>query len=176
MSGHNKWSQIKNKKAITDGKRSKIFTKYARLLSVESKKCNGDVTSATLRSVIEKAKKENMPSENIDRAVKKGKGGESGEMETIIYEGYGPGGCGIIVEALTDNRNKAAAEIKHIFSKNGQTLGIPGSASWNFDKTSEGYVAKMTTPLEDTDLEKLEKIVEELEDNDEVQNVYTSAE
>jgi len=176
MSGHNKWSQIKNKKAITDGKKSKVFSKYARLITLESKKCNGDVNSATLRSVIEKAKKENMPSDNIERAVKKGKGGEGGEMETIIYEGYGPGGCGIIIEALTDNRNKAAAEIKHIFTKNGLILGTPGSAGWNFDKTAEGYIPKMTTSLDDEDLEKLEKIVDELEDNDEVQNVYTSAE
>ncbi len=176
MSGHNKWSQIKNKKAITDGKRSKVFTKYARLLSVESKKCNGDTNSATLRAVIEKARKENMPSDNIERAIKKGKGGEGGEMETIIYEGYGPGGCGIMIEALTDNRNKAAAEIKHIFTKNGLILGTPGSAGWNFDKTSEGYIPKMTTALDDEDLEKLERIIDELEDNDEVQNVYTSAE
>jgi YebC/PmpR family DNA-binding regulatory protein len=176
MSGHNKWSQIKNKKAVTDGKRSKIFSKYARLISLESKKCNGDTNSATLRSVIEKAKKENMPSDNIERAVKKGKGGEGGEMETIIYEGYGPGGCGIMIEALTDNRNKAAAEIKHAFTKRGLALGTPGSAGWNFDKTSEGYIPKMTTELSDEDLEKLENMVEELEDNDEVQNVYTSAE
>jgi len=176
MSGHNKWSQIKNKKAITDGKRSKVFSKYARLITLESKKCNGDITSATLRSVIEKARKENMPSDNIERAVKKGKGGEGGEMETITYEGYGPGGCGVIIVALTDNRNKAAAEIKHIFTKNGLALGTPGSASWNFNKTTEGYVPKMTASLSDEDLEKLEKIVDELEDNDEVQEVYTSAE
>jgi YebC/PmpR family DNA-binding regulatory protein len=176
MSGHNKWSQIKNKKAVTDGKRSKIFSKYARLISLESKKCNGDTSSATLRSVIEKAKKENMPSDNIERAVKKGKGGESGEMETIIYEGYGPAGCGIIIEALTDNRNKAVAEIKHIFTKNGFVLGGPGAASWNFDKTADGYVPKMTTALSDEELQKLEDIVDDLEDNDEVQKVYTSAE
>ena len=176
MSGHNKWSQIKNKKAATDAKKSKIFSKYARLITLESKKCNGDVNSATLRSVIEKAKKENMPSDHIERAVKKGKGGEGGEMETIIYEGYGPGGCGIIIEALTDNRNKAAAEIKHAFTKRGLVLGTPGSAGWNFDKTTEGYIPKMTTPLEDDDLQKLENLVDELEDNDEVQNVYTSAE
>ncbi len=176
MSGHNKWSQIKNKKGATDAKRSKIFSKYARLITLESKKCNGDVNLPTLRSVIEKARKENMPSDNIERAVKKGKGGEGGEMETIVYEGYGPGGCGLIIVALTDNRNKAAAEIKHIFTKNGLVLGTPGSASWNFEKTAEGYIPKMTTPLDDEDLEKLEKIVDELEDNDEVQEVFTSAE
>jgi YebC/PmpR family DNA-binding regulatory protein len=176
MSGHNKWSQIKNKKAATDAKKSKIFSKYARLISLESKRVGGDLNSPTLRSVIEKAKKENMPADNIDRAVKKGKGGEGGEMESIVYEGYGPGGCGMIIEALTDNRNKAAAEIKHAFSKRGLALGTPGSASWNFEKTNEGYAPKMTTPLSDEDLKKLENLVDELEDNDEVQKVFTSAE
>jgi len=176
MSGHNKWSQIKNKKAATDSKKSKIFSKYARLIAVESKLANGDMNSPTLRAAIEKAKKENMPNDNIDRAVKKGTGNEQGTMETIMYEGYGPGGCGMIVIALTDNRNKAAQEVKHILSKNGAAIATPGAASWNFEKTSEGYIPKTTTDLSDEDLEKLEHIVDELEDNDEVQAVYTSAE
>jgi YebC/PmpR family DNA-binding regulatory protein len=176
MSGHNKWSQIKHKKGATDAKRSKVFSKYARLISMESKKCHGDITSPTLRSAIEKARKENMPSDNIERAVKKGLGGESGQMDPVLYEAYGPGGCGIIIEGLTDNRNKAAAEVKHILSKNGFTLATPGSASWNFEKTTNGWIPSMTTDLSDEDLEKLEKLVDELEDNDEVQNVYTSAE
>jgi YebC/PmpR family DNA-binding regulatory protein len=176
MSGHNKWSQIKNKKAATDAKKSKIFSKYARLITLESKKAGGDVNFPSLRSVIEKAKKENMPNDNIDRAVKKGIGGEAGEMERVVYEAYGPNGCGIIIEALTDNRNKAVAEIKHILSKNDASIAATGAASWNFEKTSEGYVPKTTVSLTDPELEKLAKLVEELEDNDEVQNVYTSAE
>lgn len=117
-----------------------------------------------------------MPSENIERAIKKGLGGESGAMEPVLYEAYGPGGCGIIIEGLTDNRNKAAAEVKHILSKNGFALAAPGSASWNFEKTADGWIPKMTTDLSDEDLEKLGKLVDELEDNDEVQAVYTSAE
>jgi len=176
MSGHNKWSQIKNKKAATDAKRSKIFTKYARLIATESRLNKGDVNAPTLRAAIEKAKKENMPNDNIDRAVKKGIGGEAGVMETIMYEAYGPAGCGIIIVSLTDNRNKAVQEIKHILSKNGATFATTGAASWNFEKTAEGYVPKTTTTLSDEDIEKLERVVDELEDNDEVQDVYTSAE
>ncbi len=176
MSGHNKWSQIKKKKAITDGKRSKVFSKFARVITMESKKCGGNITSPSLRSVTDNARKANMPSENIDRAIKKGLGNEIGQMEAVLYEAYGPGGCGIIIEGLTDNKNKAAAEVKHILSKNGFALAVQGSASWNFEKTSDGWIPKTTTELSDEDLEKLEKIVDELEDNDEVQNVYTSAE
>lgn len=176
MSGHNKWSQIKHKKGATDAKKSKVFSKYARLISMESKKCHGDTTSPTLRSAIEKARKENMPSDNIERAIKKGLGGEGGTMESVLYETYGPGGCGIIIEGLTDNRNKAAAEVKHILSKNGFALATPGSASWNFNKTADGWVPETTTDISDEDLEKLKKLVDDLEDNDEVQAVYTSAE
>jgi len=176
MSGHNKWSQIKNKKGVTDAKRSKIFSKYSRLISTESRMANGDMNSPTLRAIIEKAKKEDMPKDNIERAVKKGQGGEGGQMDKIIYEAYGPGGCGMMIEALTDNKNKAVQEIKHILSKNGATFAAAGAASWNFEKTSEGYIPKTTTSLSDEELASLEEIVDQLEDNDEVQNVYTSAE
>lgn len=176
MSGHSKWSQIKRKKAGTDAAKSKTFGKIGRYITVESKKCRGDVNAPSLRAAIEKGKSMNMPNDTIERAVKKGLGGEAGSMENILYEAYGPGGCGIIIEALTDNRNKAAAEVKHILSKNGSTLAAQGAASWNFEKGAEGWVPKTTVPLGDADAEQLAKIVEELEENDEVQNVYTSAE
>src|SRR3989344_606369 len=119
MSGHNKWSKIKNKKAVTDAYKAKVFSKLVRFITVESKKAKGDVNSPRLRTAIEKAKVENVPSDNIERAVKKGAGADAGEMEQITYEAYGPGGCALIIEALTDNRNKAAQEIKHILTKNG---------------------------------------------------------
>src|SRR3990167_269238 len=125
MSGHNKWSKIKNKKAVTDAHKAKIFTKLLRFITVESKKSKGDVNSPGLRTAIDKAKAENVPSDNIERAIKKGTGGEAGEMEQITYEAYGPGGCAIIIETLTDNRNKAAQEIKHILTKNGYELAVP---------------------------------------------------
>ncbi|PIQ35624.1 MAG: hypothetical protein COW60_02980 [Candidatus Yonathbacteria bacterium CG17_big_fil_post_rev_8_21_14_2_50_43_9] len=104
MSGHNKWSQIKNKKAVTDGKRSKIFGKFSKLIALESKKVAGNLTSPGLRAVIERAKKENMQNELIERAVKKGAGGDAGNMEAVLYEAYGPGGCAILIEGLPNCR------------------------------------------------------------------------
>jgi len=180
MSGHNKWSKIKNKKAVTDAQKSKIFGKLVRLIAVESKKCKGDKNSPTLRTAIEKAKEANVPSDNIERAVKKGVGGEGGEMEQITYEAYGPGGCALIIEALTENRNKAAQEIKHILAKNGFELAAPGSAAWAFEKNAPanggGWVPKNMLPISEEDSAKLEILINELEENDEVQEVFTNAE
>lgn len=177
MSGHNKWSKIKNKKAVTDAQKSKIFGKLVRFITVESKKAKGDINSPGLRAAIEKAQAENVPKDNIERAIKKGAGGEGGETEQITYESYGPGGCALIIEALTENRNKAAQEIKHILSKNGFELATPGSAVWAFEKrTGEGWIPKTTAPVSETDGEILEKLIEELEENDEVQEVFTNAE
>jgi len=178
MSGHNKWSKIKNKKAVTDAQKSKIFSKMVRLITVESKKAKGDINSPGLRAVIEKAKSENVPNDNINRAVKKGTGGDAGQMEQITYESYGPGGTALIIEALTENKNKAVQEIKHILSKNGFELATSGSATWAFEKKvdSSSWVAKTTVPIKEADGEKLQKLVEELEENDEVQEVFTNAE
>ena len=177
MSGHNKWSKIKNKKAVTDAQKSKVFGKLVRFIAVESKKAKGDVNSPSLRAAIEKAKEANVPSDNIERAIKKGQGGEGGEMEQISYEAYGPGGCALIIEALTENRNKAAQEIKHILSENGFELATPGSAAWAFEKEiGAGWLPKNTIPISDEDGEKLNILVEELEENDEVQEVFTNAE
>jgi YebC/PmpR family DNA-binding regulatory protein len=178
MSGHNKWSKIKNKKAVTDAQKSKIFGKLVRFVAVESKKAKGDVNSPGLRAAIEKAKEANVPSDNIERAVKKGQGGEGGEMEQITYEAYGPGGCALIIEALTENRNKAAQEIKHILSENGFELATPGSALWAFDKqiSSNEWIPKNALPISEEDSVKLETLINELEENDEVQEVFTNAE
>ena len=177
MSGHNKWSKIKNKKAVTDAQKSKIFSKLVRLITIESKKARGDINSPSLRTAIEKAKAENVPSDNIDRAVKKGIGGEAGEMEQITYEAYGPGGSALIIEVLTSNRNKASQEIKHILSKNGFELATPGSATWAFNKNPQGeWLPNVSVTIADSDGAILEKIIEELEDNEEVQEVYTNAE
>ena len=142
MSGHNKWSQIKTKKMATDAKKGKMFGKLARLVALESKKAKGNINAPGLRTVIEKAKSINMPNENIERAVKKGAGGDAGEMEEVLYEGYGPGGVAIIIEGLTDNKNRTSAEIKHLLSKHGASLAAQGAASWAFEKTSEGFIPK----------------------------------
>ena len=178
MSGHNKWAQIKHKKAITDAKKSKIFSKLVRFIAVEAK-LSGGKDSPELRAAIEKAKKVNMPADNIERAIKKASE-PSSQMEMITYEAHGPGGVGIIIETLTDNKNRAVQDIKHILTKNGFALGGIGSVGWAFkkEKTPEGMVWTPTTtiPLSDTDLELLDKLVEELEENDDVQDVYTNAE
>jgi YebC/PmpR family DNA-binding regulatory protein len=178
MSGHNKWSKIKNKKAVTDAQKSKIFGKLVRFVAVESKKAKGDINAPGLRAAVEKAKEANVPNDNIERAVKKGTGTDAGEMEQITYEAYGPGGCALIIEALTENRNKAAQEIKHILSKNGYELATPGSALWAFDKQIGGseWLPKNTMLISEEDGSKLEALIDELEENDEVQEVFSNAE
>lgn len=175
MSGHNKWSKIKNKKAGTDAAKSKIFSKMARLIATASKQVNGDTTSPILRTAIEKAREYNMPALNIERAVKKGSGAETETMESITYEAYGPGGSALIIEALTTNRNKAAQEVKFILSKHGFSLAGVGSATWAFTKENGDWIPNTTIPLSEADEKILEALIGELEDNDEVQDVYTNA-
>lgn len=176
MSGHNKWSKIKRQKEKTDAQKSKIFSKMVKMITVEAKKAGGNRNSPGLKTAIEKAKAENVPNDNIERAIKKST--EAGMvMESVVYEAYGPGGCAIIIEALTDNRNKAAQEIKHILSDHGYELAGMGAATWAFEHTPNmEWVAKTTMPVSDEDGEKLGKLVDTLEENDEVQNVYTNAE
>ncbi len=180
MSGHNKWTQIKHKKGASDAKKAQVFGKLSRLIALESKKVGGDAKSPSLRAVIERAKEINMPSDNIERAVKKGAGGDVENMEEVLYEAYGPGGCAIVIEGLTDNKNRTSQEIKHIFSKRGFTLAGQGAALWNFEKKEEesgkNWVAKTTVKLSPEDETLLEKILEELDENDAVQEVYTSGE
>jgi YebC/PmpR family DNA-binding regulatory protein len=176
MSGHNKWSKIKRQKGATDAAKSKIFSKMAKLISTASRMAKGDVNSPSVRAAIEKAREFNMPSDNIDRAVKKGIGGEDEQMESITYESYGPGGSALIIEALTTNRNKAAQEIKHILSDNGFELATPGSALWAFKKENQEWNPTMTVPLSPEDEATLEKLINDLEENEEVQDVYTNAE
>jgi YebC/PmpR family DNA-binding regulatory protein len=175
MSGHNKWSKIKNQKAVTDAQKSKIFTKMVRLITVEAKKAQGNVNAPGLAAAIVKAREANMPNDNIDRAVKKASS-DPASMETIIYEAYGPGGCAMVIETLTDNRNKAAQEVKHILSLHGTELAGIGAATWAFEKTHEGWIAKTTVTLGDEDGAKLGTLIEALEENEDVQAVYTNAE
>ncbi len=176
MSGHNKYSKIKHKKALTDAKKSKIFTKMSRYITEEAKKAGGNLSSPGLRAAIDKARESNMPNDSIDRAVKKATATGGAAMEALTYESYGPGGVAIVIEALTDNRNKAAQEVKHILSLNGCELAASGAATWAFEKKSDGWMPTTTVPIAGDDLAKLETLIEALEDNDEVQDVYTNAE
>lgn len=175
MSGHNKWSQIKHKKAKTDGAKSKVYSKYAKLISAEAQKVKGDKNAPSLRALIERARGENVTNDVIERAIKKAS--EPGQnLESITYEAYGPGGCALIIEALTTNKNKAAQEVKHILSENGFSLAAPGSASWAFKREGIQWIPTTASPLEDADIAALEKLVDELEENEEVQEVFTNAE
>lgn len=184
MSGHNKWKQIKEKKGKTDSQKSKVFSKYAKLITVEARLAKGNREAPGLKAVIERAKKENMPNDNIERAIKKATEAGAGQMENITYEAYGPGGVALIIEVLTDNRNKAAQEVKAILARHEIALASPGSASWAFAKvtdpsTGSGQAtlqATTTVETSDEDLALLEKIVEDLENCDEVQEVITNAE
>lgn len=178
MAGHNKWTQIKRQKGKTDAQKSKAFTKFARLLTVEAKKCGGDKNSSGLKVVIDRARAANMPNESIDRAIKKATD-TSAAMEAGVYEAYGPGGSALVIDVLTDNKNKAAQEIKHILSRNGFALAGIGAATWAFDPPAngqQGWNAKTTISLGDEDLAKLDALVTDLEDNDDVQGVYTNVE
>ena len=176
MAGHNKWSKIKRQKAGTDAAKSKIFGKLARAISTASREAKGNTTSPILRTAIEKAREFNMPSDNIERAIKKGVGTESEALESITYESYGPGGTALVIEALTSNRNKAAQEVKFILSENGCALAGVGSATWAFSKENGEWIPNMTVPISEEDSQKLEKLINELEENDEVQDIYTNAE
>ncbi len=175
MSGHNKFSKIKHKKAANDAKKSNVFSRISKLITSESKKCNGDVNSPGLATVIEMAKKENMTKDTIERAVKKGTDKDTAAMEPSTYETYGPGGCAVIVETLSDNKNRIAGEIRHILSKSGYELAQPGAASWAFTKTGFEWTANTTVELSDSDLEKLSALIEKFEENEDVQNVFTNA-
>ena len=136
MSGHSKWSTIKRKKAATDAKRGKLFTQLIREISVAARQGGGDLDgNPRLRLAVEKARGVNMPKDNIERAIKKGTGELEGEsFEEIRYEGYGPGGVAVIVDTLTDNRNRTVGEIRHLFSKFGGNLGASGCVAYLFDK------------------------------------------
>jgi YebC/PmpR family DNA-binding regulatory protein len=137
MSGHSKWASIKHRKAATDAKRGKQFTKLARAITVAAREGGGDPDgNPTLATAVQKARDLSMPKDNIQRAIDRGTGAGAGSdaIERAVYEGYGPGGAAILVEALTDNRNRAGAEIRHAFDKNGGSLGEPGSVAWIFEK------------------------------------------
>jgi YebC/PmpR family DNA-binding regulatory protein len=137
LSGHSKWSSIKHKKGAADAKRGQLFSKLSKAIIVAAKNGGGDpANNLALQNAIEKAKSYSMPKDNIDRAIAKGSGADADAdaFESIMYEGYGPEGVAVIVEALTDNRNRTAADVRHLFSKNGGNLGTDGSVSWQFDR------------------------------------------
>ena len=237
MSGHSKWSTIKRKKGAADAKRGKIFTKLIKEITIAAREGGGDPSvNPRLRLAVDNAKASNMPADNIDRAIKKATGELEGvTYHELTYEGYGPGGVAILVEAATDNKNRTVAEIRHLFSKNGGNMGENGSVAWMFDKkgiitlptqdkseeeimdivleagaedlqTEEDFfeiqtalesfesvrkallaknltienaslqwIAKNTVTIGSNEAEKVMNLIEALEENDDVQNVYSNA-
>jgi YebC/PmpR family DNA-binding regulatory protein len=236
VSGHSKWATIKHKKGKTDARRGKLFSKLSRAITVAAREGGPDPTmNISLANAIEKAKAESMPKDNIERAIQRGSGGAEGEQyESIMYEGYGPAGVAMIVDVLTDNRNRSAAEVRNIFSKHGGQLAQPGAVAWVFERRGsivvdagkygeddvmtaaieagaddvqqdgdqfevltqpadlaavrDGLVAagiefesaeltmvpKNTVKLEENDARKTMKIMDALEDSDDVQDVYAN--
>lgn len=174
MAGHNKWTQIKRQKGASDAKRSQLFGKLSRMISSQVKVASGDRNAAAVQAAIEKARAADMPLDTIERAISKAT--EQKDLETIIYEAYGPGGTGMVIEVLTDSRNRAAQEVRHALSKNGFTLGAIGSVMWGFKKEEGALMPTMTLPLSDEDAELLSKLVDDLEALEDVQEVTTNAE
>ncbi len=178
MSGHSKWANIKNKKEKTDAQKGKIFTKIGREIAIAVKEGGGGdpANNSKLRDVIAKAKANNMPNDNINRSIKKAMGdANAANYEEINYEGYGPGNIAVIVSVLTDNRNRIAAEMRHIFDKSGGNMGNSGSVSWMFDK--KGQIVIERTALMDEDevmMQALDAGAEDFVANDDVFEVYTA--
>ena len=239
MAGHSKWSNIKNKKAKMDAQKGKIYTKFSKMIIVATREGGPDSeNNSRLKDVIEKAKQANMPNENIERAIKRGSGELEGvNYEEVMYEGYGPGGVAILLDVTTDNRNRTAGEMRHLFDKNGGNLGESGCVAWMFEKKGQiliekndgidvdtimilaidsgaddveesddsieiitsveqfkeikdslqqndiqlysaelSFIPKTTVTVSNTEGEKVENLLEALEDHDDVQNVYTNYE
>jgi len=182
MSGHSKWSQIKHKKGAADLKKGQVFSKLSRMIAVAAREKGGDQSmNPGLRSIIEKAKESEMPKENIERAIQRGLGaGGEAKLEELILEGYGPGGVALIIETITDSKNRTVAEIRHIFDRFGGKLGGEGSAKWAFERrlNEEGnleWIPKTPMKVDDPELNStLEKLYQALDEQDDVQEIYSN--
>jgi YebC/PmpR family DNA-binding regulatory protein len=179
MSGHSKWHTIKHKKGALDAKRGKIFTKLIKEITVAARTGgSGDVDSnARLRKAVNDAKAQNMPNDTIDRAIKRGTGELEGvAYDEITYEGYGPNGVAVMVETMTDNRNRTVAELRHLFSKNGGNLGESGSVAWMFDKKGYIVVDKAAKPEEELFEIAIEAGADDMQDDGDVWEILTTPE
>lgn len=176
MSGHSKWSQVKRQKSVTDAAKSRVFSRFARLITLESKKAGGTLSAPGLSVAIARAKAANMPKENIERAVAKGISKDSGDLEQIVYEAYGPGGVAMLIDALTDNKNRTTQDLKHLLSLQGVEVATPGAASWAFTKSGGAYTPhEPLLEVGDEDEKRLHTILEALDAHDDVQQVFTNA-
>lgn len=174
MSGHNKWTQIKHQKGITDKKRGQLFSKLLNAISVAARTEPNPQFNTRLRSAVDKAKENNVPQENIDRAIKKVSEGAQ-NLEELLLEAYGPSGTAILIEAITDNRNRSVSEIKKILSDNGTKWAEMGSVQWAFENKGGQWVAKFPQDVSEEDKTVLAALIEALEERDDVQKITTNA-
>jgi len=176
MSGHSHWAGIKHKKELTDKKRGKVFSKMAKIIEIAARKGGDPTMNPNLRLAIEKARSVNMPNDNIERAIKKGSGeGKEGQLEEIVYEAYGPFGAALIIEAITDNRNRTISEIKHILSIHGGKLAETGSVKYLFDRKEGEWIPKYSMDITNENTkQQLEKLFEALDENDDVNEIYSN--
>ena len=176
MSGHSKWSQIKHKKALSDARKSKEFAKLAKQITLAARELGPNIEiNSRLKSAVEKARSFNMPSENIERAIKRATSKEEGALEEVLFEAYGPGGSAFIIEGITDNKNRTTQEIKHLLSEYGIKLAAPGSAKFLFTKTDEGWRPKTALEIDEVAEEQLKKLFEALDERDDINDIYTNA-
>jgi YebC/PmpR family DNA-binding regulatory protein len=177
MSGHSKWASIKHKKAVVDARRGQQFTKLARAITVAARDGGGDPdANAALATAVQKAREASMPKDNIERAIAKGTGAgaEAASIEAVLYEGYGPGGVALLVETLTDNRNRTGADVRHLFSKYGGSLGEPGSVAYLFDKSGV-IIVDSARYSEDDLMVAIEAGAQDISVDDDVFEVITEA-
>ena len=175
MSGHNKWSQIKNQKGVTDLKRGRLFSRLLKAISIAAKTEPNPQFNPRLRSSIEKAKENNVPRDNIEKAINKA--AEEKNLEDLIIEAYGPEGSQIIIEAVTDNRNRTVSEIKHLLSENEGKIANPGSVLWAFNQPaggSDGWKAKFPQNISGQGKEKLNSLICAIEEHEDVQKITTN--
>jgi len=176
MSGHSKWANIKRKKAVLDSKRADNFNKVIRLIVSTARKGSDLNSNPALRLAVEKAKEARLSKENIEKAIKRGSGQNEGqEYEEVTYESFGPEGGALLIQCLTDNKNRTVAEIRTILSKNGGSLGTIGSTSYIFGQEPENPIFKVKLTLSESEI-ALEKILFALDESDDVQEVYTNYE
>ncbi len=175
MSGHSHWAGIKHRKGINDAKRGQVFTKHGKLITIAARSGGGSPdTNFQLRLVIDRARLDNMPKENIERAIKRGTGElkEGAQIEEIIYEAYCPGGIMMVIKTLTDNKNRTVSEIKTILGKFGGKLGGQGSVMWNFEFSNFEYKPKNIIEADVKTKEQYEKLLETLDENEDIQEIY----
>lgn len=176
MSGHNKWRQIKHKKAASDAKKGKLFSLLSRAITVAAKE-SGPTTKANrhLASAIKEAREANMPSDSIERAVGRASEKEAGGLKKALYEAYGPGGTALIIAAVTDNSNRTTNEIKHALLEHNGKLGVEGAATWAFEKQGDEFIAKFPVTLGEEEARQFEALLEALDKIDDVQDVYSNS-